>query len=279
MAPADTIDPIVNGAVPVFFNTDDCDALDEPTSCDPKPRLAGVNDTAGPGTTPVPLNPSACGEPAASSLTLTLALRPPAADGEKTRVIVHVAFAANVAGANGQSLDNAKSPAFAPTTPTLATVNGAAPVFFNTDDCDALDEPTSCEPNAKVAGVKDTAGAAPVPVRPTLCGLPAASSPMLTLALRAPAADGLKVTATEQVAPAASVAGASGQVLVAVKSAAFAPTTPTLLIVSGPVPVFFTTDDCDGLVDPTGCDPKPKLGGVSDTAGAGGGGVPPPDPL
>jgi hypothetical protein len=112
-------------------------------------------------------------------------------------------------------------------------------------------------------------GVVPVPDNPTECGLPTASSLTTTLALRAPTAEGLNVTAREHVAPAAKVAGASGQSLVEAKSPAFTPARPTLEIVNGAVPVFFTTDDCDALDEPTSCDPKPRLAGVNDTAGAG----------
>jgi hypothetical protein len=42
-----------------------------------------------------------------------------------------------------------------------------------------------------------------------------------------------------------------------------------LAIVSGPVPVFFSTDDWDVLLVPTRCDPKARLDGVRRTAGAG----------
>jgi hypothetical protein len=47
-----------------------------------------------------------------------------------------------------------------------------------------------------------------------VCGLPAASSVIVRFALRLPSAVGEKATEIVQVAPAASVPGASGQVLV-----------------------------------------------------------------
>ena len=42
-----------------------------------------------------------------------------------------------------------------------------------------------------------------------------------------------------------------------------------LVIVSTSVPVFFTIEDCDALVEPTSCDANVRLVGVSITAGAG----------
>jgi hypothetical protein len=61
------------------------------------------------------------------------------------------------------------------------------------------------------AGAKVTAGAVPVPVMGTTCGLPAASSAKLTLALFAPVVVGANFTPTAQFAPAASALAPSGQ--------------------------------------------------------------------
>jgi hypothetical protein len=56
--------------------------------------------------------------------------------------------------------------------------------------------PTLTPPNATLVAdsVNAGAGAMPVPVSPTVCGLPDASSATLTLALRAPAVVGLNCT-------------------------------------------------------------------------------------
>jgi hypothetical protein len=53
-------------------------------------------------------------------------------------------------------------------------------------------------------GVRLTAGAAPVPERLTVCGLPAALSEMLTVAARVPAAVGVNVTLIVQLPLAAT---------------------------------------------------------------------------
>jgi hypothetical protein len=100
-APAAAMLEIASGAVPVFFNVDDCAAPVVPTSCEPKPRLVGVRLTAGAGVVPVPVSAMLCGLAAASSVTLTLAGRLPAAVGRNATEIVHVLFTASVAGDNG----------------------------------------------------------------------------------------------------------------------------------------------------------------------------------
>jgi hypothetical protein len=105
-------------------------------------------------------------------------------------------------------------------------------------------------PKLTLVGVRVTAGAAttPVPLRGALCGLSLALSLRLILALRAPLADGVKVTLIAQVALAASVLGPMGQVFVWVKSAAFVPARPILVIVSSAVPLFVTVTVCAALV-------------------------------
>jgi hypothetical protein len=94
--------------------------------------------------------------------------------------------------------------------------NGAVPVFCTVEVCVAVAVPTWRAPNVKLDGVKLTAGAGafPVPLKPTACGLPAALSAIDRLAARAPAAVGVKLTDTVQLAPAPNVAGLSGHVLV-----------------------------------------------------------------
>jgi hypothetical protein len=184
-------------------------------------------------------------------------------------LIVQVAFTANVAGANGQLLDCAKSARFAPATPIELIDNAAVPEFRNTTDNAPLVVPTNCEPNTKLDGDNDTPGAVPVPLTATLCGLPAALSVTATLAARLPDADGANLTVIEQVAFTASVEGPMGQSLEVVKSPACAPVAAMLEIVNGAVPVFFNVDDCGAPIVPTSCEPKTRLVGVSVTAGAG----------
>src|SRR2546426_1000421 len=61
-------------------------------------------------------------------------------------------------------------------------------------------------PKARLVGAKVTAGTIPVPASDTNCGLPGASSVMVTVAVRALAAVGVNVRLTRQLAPATTVA-------------------------------------------------------------------------
>ena len=149
---------IVSGAVPLFRSVEVCAALVEPTICEPKARLAGVNAT--PEAVPVPVRSTLCGLPGALSVTATLALRLPVAVGANATLIVHVALAASDAG---QSLDCVKSVGFVPARVTPLIVSGAVPLLRSVDVCAALVAPTTCEPKARFAGVSVTAGAGPVP--------------------------------------------------------------------------------------------------------------------
>jgi hypothetical protein len=72
-----------------------------------------------------------------------------------------------------------------------------------------------------------------------------------TLALRLPLAVGLKVTLIVQFAPAASVLGLRGQVLVCAKSPALVPLIPTLVMVSAAFPLLVSVTVCAPLVVPT----------------------------
>src|SRR5438105_4348554 len=137
--------PIVSGAVPLFVSVTDCGVLVEPTSCDPKLKLPGDKVTAGPS--PVPLKPTLCGLPAASSLILTFALRLPADRGVNVTEIVHVAFTASVLG---HVFVCAKSPELVPPIAMLPIVSGAVPLFVSVTDCAALVVPTCRLANVKL---------------------------------------------------------------------------------------------------------------------------------
>src|SRR5215216_5451786 len=98
------IEPIVSAAVPEFVNVTFWAGLVVPTRWLPKARLVGAKVTAGAGATPVPVSASVCGVPGALSLIVTLAVRLPAAVGEKVTEIVQLAPGAIVAGLSGQLL-------------------------------------------------------------------------------------------------------------------------------------------------------------------------------
>ena len=92
----------------------------------------------------------------------------------------------------------------------------------------------------------------PVPLSVTVCGLSAASSAMLTEAVRLPTVVGAKVAEITQVAFTASVAA---HVFVWPKSPGFAPPRLIPLIARGAVPTFLTVVLCAALVLPTDCEP------------------------
>lgn len=84
-------------------------------------------------------------------------------------------------------------------------------------------------PKARLDAERITLGAIPVPVSEKLCGLPGASSVIVTTAARAPVPVGEKTTLTTQVEPAAIPVP---QLSVWLKSPAFVPESAIPLIVS-----------------------------------------------
>jgi hypothetical protein len=79
------------------------------------------------------------------------------------------------------------------------------PVFDTVTLLDGLVVPTSLAAKVSDVGATDTCGPDPVPVRLTVCGLPAALSVMLSVAVRVPTAVGVNVTLMVQLDPAATV--------------------------------------------------------------------------
>jgi hypothetical protein len=83
--------------------------------------------------------------------------------------------------------------------------------------------------------------AAPVPVRLTVCGLPAALSEILTVAVRVPAAVGVNVTLIVQLLLAATELP---QVVVSGKSLGLAPVTTKLVMPKSVLPLFVKATVC-----------------------------------
>jgi hypothetical protein len=86
---------------------------------------------------------------------------------------------------------------------TPVIVKAALPVLLRVTTLAGLVVPTAWFVNTRLAGERLTAGAMPVPIIGTLCGLPPALSEMLIPALRVPEAVGAKIALIEQEAPAA----------------------------------------------------------------------------
>jgi len=99
---------------------------------------------------PVPTRLRLCGVPGALSATVTEAVRLPAAAGVKIRLMVQLAFAANVALLPGQLFVCVKSPLFVPPIPMLEIVSGALPVFVRLTNCAKLFVVTSWLPTLKL---------------------------------------------------------------------------------------------------------------------------------
>jgi hypothetical protein len=96
--------------------------------------------------------------------------------------------------------------------------------------------PTTWLAKVRLVGEMLTAGAVPVPVRLTLCGLPAALSVRVIAAVRVPLAAGVKVTLIVQLAPAATL---DPQLLVWAKSLALVPVTARLEMLNPALPELF----------------------------------------
>jgi hypothetical protein len=103
-------------------------------------------------------------------------------------------------------------------------------------------------------------GVTAVPLRETVCGLPAALSVKVTVPLTPPVVFGASVTLMAQFAPAASVAP---QVLVSAKFAL----TAMPVIVSGAVPLLVSVMSRGSLVEPSASSPKVRLFAEKETLG------------
>jgi len=181
------------------------------------------------------------------SLTVSVALSAPLMLGLKATLIVHEALAASVAGKTGQLFVWGKSALFVPVNAMLVIVSGPVLVLLSVTGCAVLVVPTAWLPKLKLAGEAVAVGETPVPVKETVCGLPAALSVMVRKPGRVPPVEGVKVTLIVQFAPAAIVAGATGQLLVCAKS----PVMAIELMTRGAVPELVTVTACAALVVPT----------------------------
>jgi hypothetical protein len=196
---------------------------------------------------PPPDSATVCGLLAALSLNESVAASGVATVGVNVTETVHVPFGATCPSV-GQVLEvRAKSAAFAPVMVGLPLkVSGALPVFVTVTVIGELGIPTGTTPKRSDSVESVTAGAGadvPVPLKATVCGLPAKSLPAtLSVALRAPVAVGAKVIETVQFAPPASIPAPKGHVVpvgAMPKSPAFVPV--MVMDVSFSVPVFAAT--------------------------------------
>src|SRR5579864_6454795 len=194
------------------------------------PKGTGLGATATLASTPVPLKMVCCGLAGASSATLTVAVRAPAAPGVKVTLMTHdppLAVNTKLATQVVPAV-MAKSALFAP---VMVTGVPAVRVEFNVPELvtvrldTALVVPSVWLPKGTGLGATATLASTPVPLRVVCCGLAGASSATLTVAVRAPAAPGVKVTLMTHDPPLAVNTKLATQVVPAVmaKSALFAP--------------------------------------------------------
>lgn len=130
---------------------------------------------------------------------LTVALLLPVAVGQNVTLILQLAPPLMPVP---QSLVTAKSPALVPVILRLDRLRRAVSVLVRIVVLGVLVVLTAWVPNDNVFGLK--LGTVPVPLRTTACGLAGSASLMTKNPLRVPLAEGLKVTHTKQVSPAAS---------------------------------------------------------------------------
>src|SRR2546427_30905 len=157
---------------------------------------------------------------------VTVAVRALAAVGVNVRLRRQLAPATTVAPfVQVVPAAMAKSPGFEPARAMLVMLRVAVPLLVRVTVCAGLVVLRRWSPKARLVGAKVTAGAMPIPASDTDCGLPGASSVMVTVAVRAPVAAGVKLMLIVQLAPGATEPAPVGQVLPAAKakSAACAP--------------------------------------------------------
>jgi hypothetical protein len=204
-----------------------------------------------------------CGEPLALSVMVTAAVSAPVAAGVKWPWMVQLAPPATLVP---QLFANTNEEASAPVTAMLVMAKGPVPVLVSVTDCDALVTPTGSPAKDKLLADRDTAGGVrPVPDSAMLCGEPLALSVMVTAAVSAPVAAGVKWPWMVQFAPAATLVP---QLFANTNEEASAPVTAMLVMVKGPVPVLVSVTDCDALVAPGSTVPNERLVAESVTAGA-----------
>src|SRR5207245_304365 len=162
----------------------------------------------------------------------------------------------------------AKSPGFEPARAMLVMLRVAVPLLVRVTVCAGLVVLRCWSPKARLVGAKVTAGAMPIPASDTDCGLPGASSVMVTVAVRALAAVGVKDRKSVELAPATTVAPF---VLVvpaaAAKSPGFEPARAMLVMLRLAVPLLVRVTVCTGLVVVRRWCPKARLVGAKVTAG------------
>ena len=179
-----------------LLNVTDCAALVVPTVVLAKLREAGITLAA--GWLPVPDNVTVCGLFPAESVNVRVAMRAPATEGVNAMFTVQLPEPARVAP--HVLLEMAKSAAPVPEIMMLLMLRAVEPPLLSVTDCGELVEPMIVAVNVRLAGVTLALGRLPVPDSSTVCGLFAAESTNVRMAVRGPAAEGVNKMVTVQLA-------------------------------------------------------------------------------
>jgi hypothetical protein len=196
---------------------------------------------------PVPVSDDSTLPPGAP-VTVRLATRVPSAAGEKVTFTTHVADGASGLPRHGLVARN--SAALGPDNAAVNAPDGTVPVLVTVNGTLALVVPTVCWANVLVPGVRvRVGGVTPVPLSEAAMDEPPGVAENVRLPTRLPAALGVKVTPTAQLAPAAS--GTPRQAAVAAKLFASAPVNVAARLPVADVPVLVTVNTTGALVVPT----------------------------
>src|SRR5207245_2052637 len=134
------------------------------------------------------------GLPGASSVMVTVAVRALAAVGVNVRLRRQLAPATTVAPfVQVVPAAMAKSPGFEPARAMLVMLRVAVPLLVRVTVCTGLVVLRRWSPKARLVGAKVTAGTMFPSATLFRSGLPGASSVMVTVAVRAPVAAGVKL--------------------------------------------------------------------------------------
>ena len=254
LAPVIAMLLIVMVDVLALLNVTDFEELVEPIAMFPKVTLVGDTDTPPVlDAVAVPDRVTCSNVPLAE--TLRTAVRDPDELGLKTTPVAQLPEPARLAPQ--ELLAIAKSPAFEPESPTAPSVIADAPLLLSVTVWPALIFPTLVSGNDSAVGLTVTprvTGTLPEPESATSCGLPLAESEMVSVAVRDPAAVGMKRMPMLQLLDPGMF---DPQALLAIeKSPGFVPAIVTLAREIVVVPSLCNVTDWNVLAEPTLIVPK-----------------------
>lgn len=245
LAPLMAMPLMVMGEVFPFDRVMLCAAVLDPRAALPKETLAGLAVTT--PLVPKPDTAMVCGLLLSESVKFKIAVRVPVAVGPKRMFALQLVAGASVAPQ--VLLKTVKSPGFVPLKVRLPILIAAPFPFVKVTVFWPLLLPIATAAQVRLAGETELAPPDdPEPERGTICGLLVAESTKFRLAVRVPAAAGLKIIVTVQLAETARV---PPQVLAeTTKSDALAPLMDTLLMEIDELGPFARVTVCGALLVP-----------------------------